>query len=281
MRHGLVHAYSTSILFGFSAFANFNVCLPYQANIVWFSTGWDSLSQIQNRSVSNARSIWRYKWNFRIKHLVNLQIPVSPEQVHCGEPTWNTPNNISKVSPRETAETKHIASRATRYNLWPWLASLFSSAVCSKLPPLLIFPFETLFSCSWPSMVASVSFLVRESLSSASIGWFSWSTISQLDAIGEFDCCPGETLLFKKDMNLSKVVTTGVLFFAFPSEVRNQQSVRCRHPKRGIDMENMTSCRVICSTISLVTNLYMHILFSFSSLNGLLPWKVIIEKCAA
>ena len=146
--------------------------LPYHANLMWSSIGWDSLSQrklIQNRSVSNAQSIWRYELKFRIKHLVNLQIPVSPEQVHRGEPTWSTPNNISKVSPRETAERRHIASRATRYNIWPWLASLFSTAVCSKLLPLLIFPaFEIAFSCSWLSMVVSVSFLVRKSLSSAS-----------------------------------------------------------------------------------------------------------------
>ena len=181
---------------------------------------------IQNRSVTNARSIWRYELKFRIKHPVNLHIPVCPEQEHCGEPTWSTPNNISKVSARETAERKHIARRATWYNLGPWLASLFSSAVCSKLLPLPIFPFEIAFSCSWPSMVASVSFLVRESLSSASVRWFSWSSVSQLDAIGEFDRCPGETLLFKKDMFLSCVVIIGVLFFAFSLEVLNQQSVR-------------------------------------------------------
>ena len=215
--------------------------LPYHANFMWSSIGWDSLSQrklIQNRSVSNAQSIWRYELKFRIKHLVNLQIPVSPEQVHCGEPTWSTPNNISKVSPRETAERRHIASRATRYNIWPWLASFFSSAVCSKLLTLLIFLFEIAFSCSWLSMVASVSFLVRKSLSSASAGWFSWSSVSQLDATFKFDRCPGETLLLKKDMFLTRVVAIGVLFFAFPSKGQNQQSARCRHPKRGIDMKS-------------------------------------------
>ena len=195
---GLVHTYSTSILFGFSAFANFNVWLPYQANILQVETRFRK-SKIEAYLTHDQFEDMTY----RIKHLVNLQIPVSPEQVHCGEATWSTPNNISKVSPRETAETKHIASRATRYNLWPWLASLFSSAVCSKLLPLLVFWFETLFSCSWPSMVASVSFLVRKSLSFASAGWFSWSSVSQLDAIGEFDRCAGETLLFKKGMNLS------------------------------------------------------------------------------
>ena len=205
--------------------------LPYQANFMWSSIGWDSLSQrklIQNRSVSNARSIWRYELKFRIKHLVNLQIPVSPEQVHRGEPTWSTPNNISKVSPRETAERRHIASRATRYNIWPWLASLFSTAVCSKLLPLLIFPaFEIAFSCSWLSMVVSVSFLVRKSLSSASAGWFSWSSVSQLDATGKFDRCPGVTLLFKKDMFLTRVVTIGVVVFAFLQrcKINSQQDV--------------------------------------------------------
>ena len=74
-------------------------------------------------------------------------------------------------------------------------------------------------------MVASVSFLVGQSLSSASVRWFSWSSVSQLDATGEFDRCPGETLLFKKDMFLSGVVTIGVLFFAFPLKVQNQKSV--------------------------------------------------------
>ena len=198
---------------------------------MWSSIGWDSLSQrklIQNRSVSNARSIWRYELKFRIKHLVNLQIPVSPEQVHRGEPTWSTPHNISRVSPRETAERRHIASRATRYNIWPWLTSLFSTAVCNKLLPLLIFPaFEIAFSCSWLSMVVLVSFLVRKSLSSASAGWFSWSSVSQLDATGKFDRCPGVTLLFKKDMFLTRVVTIGVVVFAFSSKVQNQQSARC------------------------------------------------------
>ena len=225
VRHRLVYTFSTTTLFGFRALANFYVCLPLpgQFCVVFHRLGFTvwQRKMIQNRSVSNARSIWRYELKFRIKHLVNLQIPVSPEQVHCGEPTWRTPNNISKVSPRETAERRHIASRATRYNIWPWLASFFSSAVCSKLLTLLIFPFEIAFSCSWLSMVASVSFLVRKSLSSASAGWFSWSSVSQFDAIGEFDRCPGETLLFKKDMFLSRVFTIGVLFFAFSLKVQN------------------------------------------------------------
>ena len=217
-------------LVGFRALANFYVCLPLPGQFcaVFHRLGFTvwQRKMIQHRSVSNARSIWRYELKFRIKHLVNLQIPVSPEQVHCGEPTWSTPSNISKVSTRETAMRRHIASRATRHNIWPWMASLFSSAVCSKLPPLLIFPFETLFSCSWPSMVAPVSCLVRKSLSSASAWWFSWSSVSQFDAIGEFDRCPGETLLFKKDMFLSRVFNIGVLFFAFSLKVQNQQSIR-------------------------------------------------------
>ena len=225
VRHRLVYTFSTTTLFGFRALANFYVCLPLpgQFCVVFHRLGFTvwQRKMIQNRSVSNARSIWRYELKFRIKHLVNLQIPVSPEQVHCGEPTWSTPSNISKVSTRETAMRRHIASRATRHNIWPWMASLFSSAVCSKLLPLLIFPFETLFSCSWPSMVAPVSCLVRKSLSSASAGWFSWSSVSQFDAIGEFDRCPGETLLFKKDMFLSRVFTIGVLFFAFSLKVQN------------------------------------------------------------
>ena len=182
VRHRLVYTFSTTILFGFRALANFYVCLPLpgQFCVVFNRLGFTvwQRKMIQNRSVSNAQSIWRYELKFRIKHLVNLQIPVSPEQVHCGEPTWSTPSNISKVSTRETAMRRHIASKATRHNIWPWMASLFSSAVCSKLPPLLIFPFETLFSCSWPSMVAPVSCLVRKSLSSASVGWFSWSSVS-------------------------------------------------------------------------------------------------------
>ena len=42
--------------------------LPHQANCMWSSIGWDSLSRrklIQNRSVSYARSIWRYELKFR------------------------------------------------------------------------------------------------------------------------------------------------------------------------------------------------------------------------